>query len=210
MERKGIRFGYARVSSTGQNLDRQLIQLRRLGIDERHIITDKKSGIDMDRPGYQSLKSATGLRPGDTLVITALDRLGRNKGQVKEELEYWKANGVRVQIVNIPMTMREPDKGQEWVIEMVNNIIIEVMASIAQQEWEEMHIRQSQGIAAARAAGKHLGRRAIEYPANWEAVYTAWKNKETTAKAAYQTLGLRVNTFYRMVKRWEAAKGEGK
>ena len=75
MKRNGIRFGYARVSSTGQKLDRQIIRLRELGIDERHIITDKKSGIDMERPGYQSLKSATSLRPGDTLVITALDRL---------------------------------------------------------------------------------------------------------------------------------------
>lgn len=203
MERNGIRFGYARVSSTGQKLDRQIIRLRELGIDERHIITDKKSGIDMERPGYQSLKSATGLRPGDTLVVTALDRLGRNKKQVKEELEYWKAHGVRVQIVNIPMTMRDPDKGQEWVIEMINNIIIEVMASIAQQEWEELHIRQREGIAAARAAGKHLGRRAIEYPPNWETVYTAWKNGEITAKAAYQKLGLRCNTFYRMAKRWQ-------
>ena len=139
----------------------------------------------------------------DTLVITALDRLGRNKRQVKEELEYWKAHGVRVQIVNIPMTMRDPEKGQEWVIEMINNIIIEVMASIAQQEWEELHRRQTEGIAAARAAGKHLGRRAIEYPRNWKTVYTTWKNGGMTAKAAYQMLGLRCNTFYRMVRKWE-------
>ena len=76
-------YYYARVSTTDQNLDRQLEAFYRLGATDRYIITDKASGKDFERPGYASLKSATGLRRGDTLVIKSLDRLGRNKEAIK-------------------------------------------------------------------------------------------------------------------------------
>ena len=88
-------YGYARVSTREQNLDRQIAALRQYIADERDIITDKESGKDFNRPGYQYLREVL-LRPGDTLIVKSLDRLGRNKQQVKQELEYYKAMGVRV------------------------------------------------------------------------------------------------------------------
>ena len=119
-------YGYIRVSTRDQNEDRQLIALRELKIPEKNIFMDKQSGKDFNRPGYQYLREAL-LRPGDTLIVKSLDRLGRNKQQVKQELEYYKAMGVRVKIIDLPSTMADFPKGQEWICEMVNNIMIEVL-----------------------------------------------------------------------------------
>ena len=148
-------YGYARVSSKEQNLDRQMIALREYVQDERDIITDKESGKNFDRPGYRSLRDAL-LRHGDTLVIKSLDRLGRNKEQVKAELEYFKAQGIRLKIIDLPTTMTELPEGQSWIIDMINNILIEVLSSIAEQERETIRQRQAEGIAAAKKKGKHL------------------------------------------------------
>ena len=105
-------YGYARVSTREQNLDRQIAALRQYIADERDIITDKESGKDFNRPGYQYLREVL-LRPGDTLIVKSLDRLGRNKQQVKQELEYYKAMGVRVKIIDLPSTMADFPKGQD-------------------------------------------------------------------------------------------------
>ena len=121
-------YGYARVSSKEQHLDRQLDALVKFGVPERDIITDKASGKDFDRPGYIALKTRI-LREGDTLVIKDLDRLGRNKQQIKEELEFYKQTGIRVKILNLPTTLENG-----WVLDMVNNILIEVLGTIAEQE----------------------------------------------------------------------------
>lgn len=82
-------FGYARVSTKEQHLDRQIKALLDHGIDERDIVTDKASGADLDRPGYQALKNSM-LRDGDTLVVKSLDRLSRNKDHITQELRYLK------------------------------------------------------------------------------------------------------------------------
>ena len=124
-------FYYARVSSKEQNLDRQLQAFLSMGANERDIITDKESGKDTNRPGYQSLKYGL-LRSGDTLVVKSLDRLSRNKTDIKTELQYYKDHGIRVKIVDLPTTMTDFPQGQEWVLEMVNNILIEVLGTIAQ------------------------------------------------------------------------------
>ena len=117
---KNFVFGYARVSTEQQNLDRQLAAFRSLGASEREIITDKESGKDLDRKGYQALKS-TILRSGDTLVIKSLDRLSRNKQDIHNELQFFKDNGIRLKVIDLPTTMMDLPEGQEWVFEMVNN-----------------------------------------------------------------------------------------
>lgn len=190
-------FYYARVSSKDQNLDRQLAAFAALGAQERDIVTDKESGKDLDRSGYNALKT-TMLRRGDTLVIKSLDRLSRNKGDIKKELEFFKGNGIRLKVLDLPTTMIELPEGQEWVFDMVNNILIEVLASIAQQERETIKKRQAEGIAAAKEKGKHLGRPALIYPENWNEVYTAWKAGQITAKMAMEQTGLKRTSFYKL------------
>ena len=119
-------YYYARVSSRDQNLARQLEAFRVLGADERSIITDRESGKDLNRPGYMALKN-TILRPGDTLVITSLDRLSRRKADIETELLWFREQHIRLKILDLPTTMTDFPAGQEWVADMVNNIIIEVL-----------------------------------------------------------------------------------
>ena len=125
-------FGYARVSTKEQHLDRQIQALREAGVEERDIITDKASGASLDRPGYQTLKNSM-LREGDTLVIKSLDRLSRNKEHITQELRYFKEHHIQVRVLDLPTTMIELPEGQEWVFQMINNILIEVLSSIAEQ-----------------------------------------------------------------------------
>ena len=194
-------YGYARVSTKEQHLDRQIIALKKYGVDERDIVTDKESGKDLERKGYTLLKEQL-LRSGDTLVIQDLDRLSRNKLHINQELRYFQEQKIRVKILNIPTTLVEPPKGQEWVIEMTNKIIIEVYASIAENERKRIRERQQEGIEAARIHGKQLGRPRIPYPADWDSVYKEWREGKITAVCAMQRLGLKRGTFYRLVGQW--------
>lgn len=192
-------YYYARVSSQDQNLARQLDAFRQMGADERDIITDKQSGKDLERAGYQALKTAM-LRRGDTLVVKSLDRLSRSKADIKAELEYFRENGIRVKVLDLPTTMMEIPEGQGWVFDMVNNILIEVLGTIAQQERNTIRQRQAEGIAAAKARGKHLGRPKAVKPDNWNEVLTQWKAGEITAVEAMRLTGLKRGVFYRFAK----------
>ena len=192
-------YGYARVSTREQNLDRQIAALRQYVTDERDIITDKESGKDFDRTGYQYLRERL-IRPGDTLIVKSLDRLGRNKEQVMEELRHFRADGVRVKILDLPTTMIDLPDGQDWIVEMVNNILIEVLASIAEQERLTIRQRQAEGIAEAKKQGRLLGGIKTEQPAEWELVTGLWKSGSITAVQAMDRLGLKKSTFYRMVR----------
>ena len=195
-------YYYARVSSKEQNLDRQLAAFVSLGASERDIITDKESGQDLNRSGYTALKTAM-LRSGDTLVVKSLDRLSRNKADIKNELQYFKEHGIRLKVIDLPTTMLELPEGQAWVFDMVNNILIEVLGTIAEQERVTIRQRQQEGIRAAKAKGKHLGRPGLVVPENWEEVYSAWKNGEITAKVAMERTGLKRTSFYKLVKGME-------
>ncbi len=198
-------YGYARVSTREQNLDRQIAALRQYVTDERDIITDKESGKDFDRTGYQYLRERL-IRPGDTLIVKSLDRLGRNKEQVKEELQHYRADGVRVKILDLPTTMIELPEGQDWIVEMVNNILIEVLASIAEQERLTIRQRQAEGIAEAKKQGRQLGRKKTDRPENWDEVTELWKNGSITAVQAMDRLGLKKSTFYRMIREQEGTE----
>ena len=192
-------MGYARVSSKEQNLDRQLIELKKY-VPEENIVVDKQSGKDLDRPGYQALKGALGLRSGDTLYIKSLDRLSRNKDDIKNELEWFRKNGIRLMILDLPTSMIQVPDGQDWIADMINNILIEVLSSIAQQERETIRARQREGIDAAKANGKHLGRPSLTAPPNFSEVVERWRNGEITAKEAMRLTGLKRSSFYRLAK----------
>lgn len=209
--------GYARVSTREQNLDRQLVALQQY-VAADMIVTDKASGKDLNRAGYQSLKVGIGkLVKGDTLYIKSIDRLSRNKDDAKRELKYFSDLGVRVKILDIPTTMMDLPDGQEWVIDMINNILIEVLSSIAQNERETTKRRQAEGLAVmpidektgkkkSAKTGRVIGRPPIKFPANWSAVYPDWKAGNITAVTAMDLMGLKRNSFYNLVKRYESSQ----
>ena len=192
-------YYYARVSTTEQNLDRQFDVFRSLGADDRDIITDKQSGKNLDRNGYMALKNAV-LRPNDTLVIKSLDRLSRNKMDIKNELQYFKDNNIRLKVIDLPTTMLDLPAEQSWVIDMVNNILIEVLSSIAEQEYHTIHERQRSGIDAAKSKGVHLGRPPLQKPENWGIVIAEYRAANITAKQATTQLNLKKSSFYKLLK----------
>ena len=175
-----------------------------MGAEEREIITDKASGKDIDRPGYQALKT-TLLRPGDTLVIVSLDRLSRKKEDIKTELQYFREHNIRLKILDIPTTLIEPPEGQEWLFDMILNILTEVMASIAEQERLSIRSRQKQGIEVLRGTPgwENYGRPDQQIPENYEEVMKRWLNHEITAVAAMNLTGLKRTTFYKLAKKYK-------
>lgn len=192
-------YGYARVSSQGQNLARQIDKLQEY-VDPRNIIAEKKSGKNVaDRPEYLAMRNHM-LRAGDTLMVCSLDRLGRNKAEIKRELEHFKDNNIKVKVLDLPTTLTDFPEGQQWVGDMVNNILIEVLGSIAEQERLTIRERQKEGIEAAKKAGNvTFGRPKVVKPDNWDEVYTQWKTREITGLKAMELTGLSKTTFYKFI-----------
>lgn len=196
-----ISFGYIRVSTKEQNLDRQFEAVIPYVTSEDYMYSDKASGKDMERDGFQNMVKA--MRSGDTLFIKSIDRLGRNKELIKEYLELFKKKGVRVKIIDIPTTMQDRPKEEEWIIDMINNIIIEVYTSMAEQERHTIKQRQREGIEIAKTKGKHLGRPILELPSSWDKFYKQWKNGNLKAVEFMQLVGMNKSTFYKKVKEYE-------
>lgn len=201
----GRKYGYARVSSNSQNLDRQIIALKEY-VEDTNIIVDKKSGKNLEREGYQALKGPMGLRRGDSLYVVSLDRLSRSKQDILSEVKWFKDSGIDLRILDLPTTMIDFPEGQEWIRDMINNILIEVLGSIAEQERITIRKRQRAGIEAAKKKGKHLGRYSVAKPENYDDVMKLWKTKNITAVEAMKRLGVTKTLFYKWAKEMEDRK----
>lgn len=193
-------YGYARVSTKEQNLERQIQALKEYGIGDRDIITDKASGKDFNRNGYITLKESL-LREGDTLVIKELDRLGRNMEQIKEEWRELQKRGIDIVILDNPMLNTKGKEDLEKTL--ISNIVLEILSYQAQKEREKIKIRQEEGIARAKENNVKFGRPKIEMPKEFEEVYARVKLGEITSVKAMQILGLKKNTYYSFVKEYE-------
>lgn len=197
-------FGYVRVSSKSQNPDRQIQAIKEFeeNIKNEDIYIDKQTGKDFDRDNYQKLKVQ--LRKGDTLIVKELDRLGRNKQMIKDELNELSSKGVKIKILNISTTLIDLPEENSWVMDMVNNILLEVLGAIAEEERTNVRKRQSEGIAIAKAEGKYKGRKAEELPKNFPSLYKRWKEGVITAVEFTKLLGYKSrNTTYRKIKQYE-------
>ena len=190
-------YGYVRVSSREQNEDRQFEALTRFGVPPESIIIDKCSGKDTEREGYQYLKRQI-LRAGDTLVIKELDRLSRNKADIKRELEEFKAKGIRVKILDIPTTLTDFPKEQMWVMDMINSILIEVLGAIAENERNKIRSRQREGIEAAKRKNVKFGRPAKPLPENWQEVLAEVRRGNKKPVKAMKELGISRSCYYRL------------
>ena len=197
-------FGYIRVSSKDQNPERQIEALKEYEkeLKDENIYLDMQSGKDFNREKYQELKKI--LREGDTLIVKELDRLGRNKKMIKEELNSLNERGVRVKILNIPTTLIELPEENSWVIKMVNNILIEVLGAIAEEERIKIRERQKEGISIAKREGKYKGRKPSDLPKNFPSLYNRWKEGSITAVEFTKLLGYKSrNTTYRKIRQYE-------
>lgn len=190
-------IGYCRVSTKDQDLTRQIESLKEYGCEK--IYSDKATGKNFNRPEYTKLKDA--LRKGDTLVVHEFDRLGRNKKLTLKELQYFKDNGIRLVALNLPTTQMDTD--DNLMLETINNIVIELYTMMAQQEIETREKRQREGIDVALANGVKFGRKAVEYPKNWESVISLVNNKQINNIEAMTMLGLKKTTYYKLLKEYK-------
>lgn len=204
------RYGFIRCSTDKQNEARQLKALRDFGIPDEDIIIEKESGKirGAEREQYSVLRKL--LREGDSLVVDAIDRLGRRKSDIKSEVEYLRSKKVRLIVLSLPTTAIDPGQGQEWVLDMVTNLLIEVYASIAEQELVEKERRTRAGIEIAKSEGKYKGRKPIEYDVRQiEQCYSRWKSGVIKTPEFRKLLGLKPNTFYRAIEKYEKTCDQG-
>ncbi len=196
MEGENRKYGYARVSSREQNLDRQLEVLRQY-VDDRNIFTDKQSGKDFERNGYQVLKNQF-LRNGDTLYIKELDRLGRDYDQMKKEYAELTEMGVNIVIIDTPIL--STDNKSDLERKLISSIVFELFAYLSEKERLKIRRRCAEGIEAARKRGVKFGRPCVQKPDNWSEVYSQWREGTVTAIKAMELTGLKRNSFYKFAK----------
>ena len=151
-------YGYARVSTTGQNLARQMDGLHAAGITDAQIFADKMSGKDFERPEWQSLIRKA--KAGDLIVVTSLDRFGRNYDEMRETWhDLVKRRGVNIKVLDMPILDTTQSGG--LTREFIGDLVLSVLSYVAAQERENIRKRQAEGIAAAKARGVRFGRPAV-------------------------------------------------
>ena len=202
-------YGYHRTSTKDQHLDRGVIEItsfcEKSDLKLEKIFTDQHTGKSFNRPRYQVLKEDV-LREGDWLIITEVDRLGRNKQEELKELQYLKDKGVRVMILEIPTTLQDlsalDGTMAKMIMETINNMLIELYATMAQAEIEKKEKRQREGIETKKLRGEwdDYGRPLCVKPANWTEVINQWKKGEITAVEAMRLTNMKKTTFYKLVK----------
>lgn len=193
-----MKYIYARVSSKEQHLDRQIEEIKKIypDIEDTNIYSDKQSGKDFNRTNYQIMKSL--VQEGDEIIIKELDRLGRNKIEIQNELTWFKNKKVICRILDVPTTLID-FKDQEWLFDMVNNILIEVMGAIAEQERKKIKQRQKEGIESALKAGVQFGRPKLNVP-NFAAIYEDVKHNKLSLNEALKELNISRRSWYRLCK----------
>lgn len=198
-------YGYIRVSTKEQREDRQRIALLEEGVPEKHLIVDKQSGKNFDRPGY--LRLCKKLKPGDTLFIKSIDRLGRNYNEILDQWRYLtKERHIAVVVLDMPLL--DTRKGKDLAGELIADIVLQLLSYVAQTEREFIHQRQAEGIVAAKARGVRFGRPERPVPDNFEQVHKLWREKKITLRQAAQACGLPEGTFYGKARRMEEKPGE--
>ena len=143
------------------------------------------------------------LRAGDELIITEVDRLGRNKQETLKELQYYRDNGIRVKILELPTTLMDlsvmDNAMARMMLETINNMMLELYASMAQAELEKKEKRQKEGMEAKRLRGEwdEVGRpRAIEQE-KFNQEFMRVVQKKVTPTQLQRELGLTSSTYYR-------------
>lgn len=209
----GYYYGYHRTSTKEQHLDRGIHEIEEYckanTIPLEKIYLDQQTGKNFNRPRYQVLKEDV-LKTGDTLIITELDRLGRNKKSTMHEIQYFKDRGIRLMVLELPTTLMDFSKMDNqmaaMMMECINNMMLELYSSMAQAELEKKEKRQMEGIAAKKKRGDwaDYGRpRAMSFE-KFCAEYERVKDGKVKPFELIAELGLSKPTYYRYRSQYEA------
>ena len=192
-------YGYIRVSTITQRDDRQWLAMENFGIPKECIFVDKQSGKDFDRPAYTEMMAA--IKPGDTVVVKSLDRLGRNYDEMMKQLDIiTKQKDAAIVVIDLLLLDTRNKYGDDLTAKLISNLVIQVFSYVAETERNMNHQRTMEGLAAARARGVKFGRKPIEKPKGYEALREQWERKEISARKAAEALGVSTPTFLKWVK----------
>lgn len=190
-----MKYGYVRVSTKEQNIDRQLVEMFSQGLNDKTIFIDKQSGKDFERDEYQKLKKM--LKSGDLLIIKSIDRLGRNYDMIIDE---WRTlvndMNVDIQVLDMPL-LDTRTEGKNLVGRFISDIVLQILSFVAENERENIKKRQAEGIRIAKEKGKHLGRPKLKLPKNFTIIANQYKKKEITLAEALLSLKMNRSSFYK-------------
>lgn len=190
-----MKYGYVRVSTKEQNIDRQLVEMYAQGLNDKTIFIDKQSGKDFERDEYQKLKKK--LKSGDLLIIKSIDRLGRNYDMIIDE---WRTlvndMNVDIQVLDMPL-LDTRTESKNLVGKFISDIVLQILSFVAENERENIKKRQAEGIRIAKEKGKHLGRPKLKLPKNFTIIADQYKKKEITLAEALLSLKMNRSSFYK-------------
>lgn len=199
------KYGYVRVSTREQNLERQILAMKEEGIEDKNIYADQMSGKDFDRPKYNRLMKK--LKPGDLLVIKSIDRLGRNYTEI---LEQWrvitKNKKANTKVIDMPLLNTETGPGDLTGV-FISDLVLQILAYVAETERAFIKQRQAEGIAIAKKNGVKFGREKLDLPRNFEEYHRLWKDKKISVREAAKAVGMSTSTFYRRCREKEENSG---
>ena len=193
-------YGYIRVSTNDQNTARQFAALEKWEIPKRNLYVDKQSGKDFNRPAYKKLLRK--LKEGDLLYIKSIDRLGRNYEEIQEQ---WRilTKEKKIDIVVLNMSLLDTRNGKDLLGTFISDVVLQILSFVAQNERENIRIRQAEGIAAAKANGVKFGRPELPLPENFHEVHKAWREKKIPLREAAKKCGMTESTFYAKARKIE-------
>ncbi len=195
-----MKYGYVRVSTVTQNIDRQMDEMYKLGLTDNEIFIDKQSGKDFDRPNYKELKSI--IKKSDLLIIKSIDRLGRDYNMIIEEwTDITKNIEADILVIDMPLLDTRVE-GKNLVGKFISDIVLQILSFVAETERDNIRQRQAEGIRIAKEKGVHLGRPKYKLPDNFEEIVNKFRNKEITNVQAAKLLDMPRGTFLKYSKNY--------
>lgn len=194
-QRKMKKYGYIRVSTREQNLERQILAMKKEGIEDKNMYSDQMSGKDFNRPQYNRLMKK--LKPGNLLIIKSIDRLGRNYTEI---LEQWrmitKIKKSNIKVIDMPLLNTETGHGDLTGV-FISDLVLQILAYVAETERAFIKQRQAEGIAIAKKNGVKFGRERLNVPDEFGKYYMLWKDRKITVREGAKAIGMSPSTFYR-------------
>lgn len=188
-----MQYGYVRVSSINQNVDRQVEEMYKLHLKDEQIYIDRQSGKDFERRNYLRLKKR--LKKDDLLIVKSIDRLGRNYEMIIEEWHYiTKIVSADIFVIDMPL-LDTRTEGQNLVGKFISDIVLQILSFVAETERDNIHQRQAEGIRIAKAKGIHMGRPKYKLSSDFTDFANRYFRREITAKDASSHLGMALSTF---------------
>lgn len=196
-------YGYVRVSTKEQNIERQLISLGQLGIKKTDIYIDKQSGKDFNRPAYKKLMRK--LKSGDVVVTKSIDRLGRNYEEIKEQWRFiTKHIGADIIIEDMPLL--DTTKTRDLLGNFISDVVLQLLSFVAENERNNIRTRQAEGIAAAKQRGVRFGKPKITMPNDFSTLYYMWETKKISVEEFATLCNVGRSTMYNRINEYKKNK----